>query len=310
MTNSLTVKKRISGRDKHKMLSCYIILLPSIIGFLVFTLYPMLWAASKSFFYYTGTPSQTKFVGIENFIRIVTKDTVYWNTWLNTFMFAIGKLPIELPLAMLVAICLHGRLKGAGFYRTMFYLPCVISVAIVGLIFTNLFDYFGFINAWLVKLGVIKEPIEWFTNYGTAMTALIFGAVWNTFGTNVLYFLAAMANVPEELYESARLDGASGWTTFWKITLPMMAPVLQTILLLSLTGTIHTSDYILVTTNGAPHGSTFTVMAYIVSKFVPGFADAAVNIGYGCAMSIITSVLMVAVALTYSKLSNKMQNIY
>lgn len=129
MTNSLTVKKRISGRDKHKMLSCYIILLPSIIGFLVFTLQSYAVGGVKGVPLLHGTPSQTKFVGIENFIRIVTKDTVYWNTWLNTFMFAIGKLPIELPLAMLVAICLHGRLKGAGFYRTMFYLPCVISVA-------------------------------------------------------------------------------------------------------------------------------------------------------------------------------------
>ena len=310
MTNSLTVKKRISGRDKHKMLSCYIILLPSIIGFLVFTLYPMLWAMHKAFFYYDGTPSLTRFAGLDNFIKIFTTDAAYWKTWAHTFMFAVGKLPIELPFAMLIAVCLRSKIKGTGFFRTMYYLPCVIGAAIVGLITTNMFDYFGFINAWLLRLGIIKKNIAWFSNAGTAWEALIIGAVWNTFGTNVLYFLAAMANVPEELYESARLDGASGWTTFWKITLPMMAPVLQTILLLSLTGTIHTSDYILVTTNGAPHGSTFTVMAYIVSKFVPGFADAAVNIGYGCAMSIITSVLMVAVALTYSKLSNKMQNIY
>lgn len=310
MRKSLTAKRTMSGRDRHKTISCYAILTPQLIGFCVFTLYSTLWAASKAFFYYTGTPSQTRFVGIENFIRIFTTDATYWKTWLNTFMFAIGKLPIELPLAMLIAVCLHGKLKGAGFYRTMFYLPCVISVAIVGLIFTNLFDYFGFINAWLVKLGMIAEPIEWFASYGTAMVALIVGAVWNTFGTNVLYFLAAMANVPEELYESAKLDGANGWTTFWKVTLPMMAPVLQTILLLSINGTIHTSDYILVTTNGGPHGSTYTVMSYIVSKFVPGFAGAEVNIGYGCAISIITSILMIVVALTYSKLSKKMQNIY
>lgn len=310
MQTSLNKKRKFLGRDKEKIISCYLILSIPIIGFLVFTLYPNLWAASKSFFYYTGTPSQTRFIGFENYARIFSSDKTYWKTWVNTFMFAIGKLPIELPLAMLIAVCLRGKLKGAGFYRTMYYLPCVISVAIVGLVFTNLFDYFGFINAWLIKLGFIQEPIEWFANYGTALFALVIGAVWNTFGTNVLYFLAAMSNVPEELYESAKLDGASGWTTFWKITLPMMSPVLQTILLLSINGTIHTSDYILVTTNGAPHGSTYTVMSYIVSKFVPGFAEASVNIGYGCAISIVTSILMIIVALVYSKLSKKMQNIY
>lgn len=295
---------------RQKTVACYGLLSTQIIGFFVFSLYPILWAIHKAFFYYNGTPSFTKFVGIDNFITLFTQDATYWKTWLNTLLFTLGKLPIELSLAMLIALCLRNKLKGAGFFRAMYYLPCVISVAIVGLIFTNLFDYFGFINAWMMRLGMIKEPIEWFSKYPTAMTALITGAVWNTFGTNVLYFLAAMANIPEELYECALLDGAPKWTVFRKITLPMMAPVLQTILLLAINGTIQTSDYILVTTNGAPSGSTYTVMSYVVGKFVPGFADAGVNIGYGCAMAFVTSVMMVFIALGYSKLSKKMQNIY
>ncbi len=298
------------SRKMHKTLSCYAILTPQLIGFVIFTMYSTLWAASKAFFYYTGTPSATKFIGLDNFIDIFTKDATYWKTWVNTFMYCIGKLPIELPLAMLIAICLRNKLKGAGFFRTMYYLPCVISVAIVGLIFTNLFDYFGFVNAWLVKLGFINEPMEWFSSYGTAMVALIIGSVWHSFGTNVLYFISALANIPEELYECAKIDGATPWTTFWKITLPMISPIFQTILLLSINGTIHESEYILVTTNGAPHGSTYTVMSYIVGKFVPGFASGEVNIGYGCAMAIITSTLMVLIALTYNKLSDKMKNIY
>lgn len=303
-------KKRMNRRQLHKTVSCYGILSTQLIGFVVFSLYPILWAATKAFYYYDGTPSKTRFVGLGNFTTIFTTDTAYWRSWLNTFIFAIGKLPIELTLAMLVALCLHRKLKGAGFFRAMFYLPCVISVAIVGLMFTNLFDYFGFVNAWLLKLGFIKQNVEWFSHTWTAMAALILGSVWNTFGVNVMYFLAAMANVPKEVYESAELDGASKWTTFWKITLPMMSPVLQTILLLAINGTIQTSDYILVTTNGAPHGSTYTVMSYIVGKFVPGFAEQGVNIGYGCAVALLTAVFMMLIALGYSKLSKKMQEIY
>lgn len=296
----------LESRSGQKTLTCYAILAPQILGFFVFTLYPMLWAASRAFFFYNGTPSQTHFVGLQNFIRIFTEDTAYWKTWLNTLIFTFGKLPLELPLAMILALLLHGKVKGSGFYRTVYYLPCVISGAIIGVMFSNLFDYFGFINAWLVKLGFAQEPIDWFANYNTALTALVLGATWNTFGTNVLYFMAAMANIPEDMYESAKLDGASGWTTFWKITLPLMAPVLQTILLLSINGTLHVGEFILVTTNGAPGGSTYTVMAYLVGKFVPGFADVDVNIGYGCAMSLLTSILMIFIALGYMKMSKKM----
>ncbi len=297
-------------RGRKKTLQCYLIMSTQIIGFFVFSMYPLCWAAQKAWFFYSGTPSQTHFVGWDNFITIFTRDATYWTTWLTTIEFAIYKIPIELTLAMAIALCLHGKLKGAGFFRTMYYMPCIVSVAIVGLVFTNLFDYFGFINAWLIRLGLISKNIDWFASKATAMGGLVAGSIWNTFGTNVLYFIAALSNIPEEVYESAKLDGASGWTIFRKITIPLMGPILSTILLLSINGTLHTSDYILTFTNGAPHGSTFTVMAYQVSKFLPGFADAGVNIGYGCAMGIVSSLFFIAIALGYRKLSAKLQNMY
>ena len=305
-----TEKKKHLSRKARKTLSCYAILSPQIIGVLVFSLYPILWAASKAFYYYTGTPSATRFVGFDNFLKIFTIDSTYWQTWGNTLLFAFGKLPLELPFALLVALCLRKGLKGAGFFRAAFYLPCVISIAIVGLIFTNLFDYFGLINAWLTKLGLIEAPIEWFSNPWMARFALIIGSIWSSFGINVLYFISALANVPEELYECARLDGASRWVMFRKITLPMIAPVFSTILLLAINGTLQTSEYILATTRGAPGGSTYTVMSYVVNRFVPGFAEVNTNVGYGCALSLVTAVLMGLIAVLYSKLTAKLQNIY
>lgn len=302
-------KKKFSRKTK-RTLACYAILSPQLIGFFVFSLYPILWAASKAFYYYNGTPSATRFTGLVNFIRIFTVDKSYWRTWGNTLLFTFGKLPVELPLALFIALCLRNRLKGAGFFRAVFYLPCVISVAIVGLIFSNLFDYFGFINAWLMRLGLTEAPVDFFSDPRLARLALIIGSVWSSFGVNVLYFIAALSNVPEELYECAKLDGASGWMTFRKITLPMIAPVFSTILLLAINGTLHTSEYILVTTKGAPHGSTYTVMAYVVDKFVPGFAEAGVNVGYGCALALVTAVMMGLIAVLYSKLTARLQEIY
>lgn len=302
-------RKRLSQKTK-KTLQCYGILSTQLIGLVVFTLYPIAWAAQKAFYYYYGVPSDMRFVGMQNFIRAFT-DEAYWQSWLVTIVFTIGKLPLELPLSMLLALALSRKIKGAGFFRAMYYLPSVISVVVVGLTFTSLFDYFGFINAWLTKFGIIEKNIDWFSETSTAMLVLLIGSVWNTFGVNVLYFMAALSNVPKELYESAKIDGAGSWVTFWKITVPMMGPVLQVILLLAINGTLHTGDYILATTNGAPYSSTYTVIAFQTGKFLPGFGETGViNIGYGCAISIITSIIMVIVALVYSKLSKRLQNIY
>lgn len=173
-----------------------------------------------------------------------------------------------------------------------------------------MFDYFGFVNAWLIKAGLITKEIDWFSSTFNAMTALTVGSIWNSFGTNVIYFMAALSNIPEELYEATYIDGAGKMRTFFKITLPLMSPVLQTIILLAVNGTLQCNDYILVTTVGAPGGTTNTVMAHITNSFLPGFAKGDVNIGYGCAMSLVTSALMCCFAGLYMKLSQKMSNIY
>ena len=306
--NKTANKQKSRKRSRERV--AYLMLSPQIIGFFVFSLYPILWAFHKAFYYFNGIPQDTYFVAIENFKRVLFEDAQYWNSWLTTFKFAIYKMPFELSLALIIAIFLTKNIKGKGMYRALYYLPHIISVAIVGLIFSNLFDYFGFINAWLIKLGIIETEISWFAEFSTSMTVLVIAGIWSTFGINVLYFIAALSNVPDELYEAAELDGAGAWRKFKNITIPMIAPVFQTIILLSLNGTLHTSDLMLTLSGGAPAGKTFTVMSHQVSQFVPGFATGVVNIGYGCAMSIITSILMGAIALGYNRFSNKMQNLY
>lgn len=309
--STLTLRKGgMSTAKKKEALQCYLMISTQIIGFLVLTVYPMIWAARYAWFYYDGVPSNTHFVAFENFITIFTKDAMYWKTWVTTFLYAVIKLPIELPLAMLLAILLNRKLKGTSAFRALFFLPHIISVAIVGLIFTNMFDFFGTINGILLKFGFITEGINWFDNKVTALLVIALASSWSTFGINMIYFLGALQTIPEDLYEVAELEGMSKFKQFFKITLPMIAPVAQTVLLLAINGTLHANELILVMTGGAPGGSTFTVMSYIVKKFVPGFAETQVNIGYGCALAIVTSIIMCIVAGLYSKLSKKMSEVY
>lgn len=280
-----------------------------IIGFLVFSVYPILWTFRWSFFSYQGIKSTAAFVGLQNFKSLFTTDLTYWKTWITTIEFAVCKVPLELILAMLLALILTKDIKGKGFFRSAYYMPNVLSVAIIGVIMSNLFGYYGIINYALAKLGIVKEGIDWFATKPTSMAVLVIGSIWNTFGTNVLYFMAALSNVPKDVYESAAIDGANGVQQFFKITLPLIIPVGKIILLLSIIGTLGVNEYILVVANGAPAGETNTVMSYMTSQFVPGFAGANPPIGYGCAMGLITSVLFVFIALMQNKLNKKMDNI-
>ena len=299
----------IKGERRTEARWCYLMLALPIIGFLVLSVYPILWTFRWAFFSYSGIKSQAAFVGLENFKALFTTDLTYWKTWITTLEFAVCKVPIELTLAMFLALILTQNIKAKGFFRSAYYMPCVISVAIIGVIMSNLFGYFGIINYALDKIGLIEGGVDWFASKATSMAVLVIGSIWNTFGTNVLYFMAALANVPKDVYESASIDGANGAQQFFKITLPLILPVGKIILLLSIIGTLGVNEYILVVANGAPAGKTYTVMSYMTSQFVPGFAGANPPIGYGCAMGLITSLMFVLIALAQNKLNKKMDNV-
>ena len=307
MSTVSRTKNKISLSDSTQ---CYLLISLQIIGFFVFTIYPIIWAISKSWFYYDGVAANTSFVGWDNF-AIAFTDSKYWSSWLVTFKYTALKICIEIPIALILATLLSIRkLKGADFFRSMFFLPNIISTAIIGVMISNLFDYFGVMNRLLSSLGIINAPVDWFANSNTALGVLVGGSAWNTFGVNILYFCAAINNIPKDMYEAADIDGAGKLTQFFKITIPMIAPVASTILLLAINGTLHVGEYIIVTTGGGPAGTTHTVGSYLINAFLPGFAGTSVNIGYGCTLALITTIIYSLIAVIYTKLTKKMQNLY
>ncbi len=289
---------------------CYAMLATQIIGFFTLSIYPIIWTFRWCTYYYNRIPSATRFVGFKNF-QTLFADKAYWQGWLTTLEFTLLKIPIEIPLALLLAVLLARKgLKGRGFFRSMYYMPTVISGAIIGLIFSSMFASDGIINAWLMDLGLVGKRIGWFGSKATSMGVLVGSSIWNTFGTNVIYFVAALSNVDESLYESATLDGANKWQSFIHITLPGIAPVFQTILMLSIIGTLGTNDFVIMMSGGAPGGQTHTVMSYMTTKYTPGFADTVTpNIGYGSAASIITAIIFATISILYNKLSGKMNKV-
>ncbi len=302
--NTLSKLQRSTERQ------CYTMLALPLIGFFVFTLYPMGWAISKAFYYFNNIPNETKYVGLKNFVDIFTRDAVFWKTWVTTFEFALLKLPFEVPMALVLAVLLSKINKGKSLFRTAYFVPSVIATSLSAVIFNNLFQYFGFFNDILMKLGWIAKPIDWYANRGFAMIMLVIGSVWSSFGINVLYFTAALSNVPKDVYEAASLDGAGPVQSFFFITIPMIAPVFQTILLLAINGTLHTAEYVLVMTGGGPGNLTHTSGSYIFANYAPGYAEPKVNIGYGCALSLVSAVIFALVAILFNKFSERMKNVY
>lgn len=281
------------------------------IGFLLFSVYPIIWVLRWSFFKYNGY-SEPIFVGLGNFIRVFTRDPAYWDSLKNTFLIAGMKMVFEIPLALVLAVFLNNKIKGSSFFRVVFFLPSVFSIAVVGLIFSILFGaYNGIVNAILKNMGLITQNISWFSDKGHAMFVIILVSLWTTFGLNMIYFLMGLQNISKSLYECAAIDGANEMQQFFYITLPLVAPILQLVLMLSVLGTMKMTDLILVLTNGAPGGSTEVVMTYIFKYFFSYGESAAMEVqfGYASSMAVVTAVILGIVTLIYLKVSKKMQEV-
>lgn len=285
-----------------------LMLAPMLIGFFLFTYAPIGYILRYAFFKSNGF--KETFIGLENFVRVFTRDLPYWKSLNNALILTFGKLAVEIPLALFLAVLLNKGRKGTGFFRVAFFLPTVISAAIAGLIYSLMFGSFnGIVNEILQSAGLIERSINWFSTKGTALFVVGFASVWNNFGINMIFFLMALQSVPKELYECADLDGVNPIQRFFKITLPMIGPTFQVVLLNAIVGSLKMADLILSTTNGQPGGKTEVVMTYVFKYFF-GYDGRAIEIGYASAMAIVTAVILALISSIYMKLSNKLGNSY
>lgn len=287
-----------------------LMLLPMAIGFALFVLYPILWVIRWAWFNYDGYTTPI-FIGFENFIRAFSRDPAFWRSLGNTMYIAVIKLLIEIPLAMILASFLNGKIRGRTVFRVSYFLPSVLSVAVVGLIFSIMFSsYNGIINALLRSLGFIRKNINFLGRRDNAFFVIILVSLWTSFGLNMIYFIMGYQNIPKELYECASIDGANVVQQFIHITVPMVAPVLQLVIMLSFLGTLRMTDLILVLTNGAPGGTTEVVMTYIFKYFFQyGEAMTRTQFGYASALAVITAIILAVITLIYLRMSRKMKEI-
>lgn len=300
ISESKTRKNRLQKKD---YIWCYIFILPQIIMYLVFTMWPILASYYFGFFNWNGIGWPTEFIGFQNFVEVL-KDSYFWSAFKNSMIYTVGLVVIVVPTSLIVAIILNSpKLKFAVFFRTMFFLPVVLTMAIIGIIMKNIFAFEGgFLNSVLEKVGLIDEPINWLGTTSLAMVALIMVGVWKGFGIKVIYWLAGLQTLPKELYEAAKVDGANIFQQFYYITLPLLIPFLVVITFFQTVWAFNVFDLVKTFTNGGPFFGTDVVPLYIyryafeIEGGLPrmGFASAA-GIVYGLATMIISIILGVLV---------------
>jgi multiple sugar transport system permease protein len=273
----------------------YLFLMPTAILFTLFTIWPILASYWYSLLNWNGFERQGTFIGLANY-REVMRDPWFWNSFKNTFLFMFVTLPIRVGLAFVAAVFLNNkRLPFSNLFRTMLFLPVVTTMAIVGVVMVFVFDPAGGpINLILFRLNLIDRPIDFLGRSSTALYTAMGVHIWKWFGITLIYWLASLQTVPEELYEAAQVDGANAPQMFWYITMPMLIPFAIIIVLITALDTLRVFDLILTLTGGGPAFRTEVVEVYIYRW---AFAATIPRLGYASAAAVFFGVATLFLAL-------------
>ena len=274
----MKMKKNTAFSIYKESVAGYVFILPFIMGFLAFSAIPIVISFGLSFTEYDvlGTP---KFIGIDNYVRMFTDDAKVWKTFGVTFFYAVVSVPLKLAMALLVALLFTRTTRFSGFMRGVYYLPSIMGGSIaVAVLWRRLFASDGVINAILSFLG-LPGDIAWLGRKDTAIWTLIILSVWQ-FGSSMLIFLAGLKQIPASLYEAAMVDGCSRVRQFFKITLPMLTPVLFFNLVQQMINAFMAFTQSYIITNGGPRDST---RFYCVYQYQRAFEFH--EMGYASAMA-------------------------
>ncbi|RMH50143.1 MAG: sugar ABC transporter permease [Bacteroidetes bacterium] len=262
---------------------------PYVVHLAIFFGYPLLFACVLVFHRWDiVTPME--FVGLKNFLRLM-QDDLFFRALLNTGLFLAIHIPLQIVVALFFAELLNQKLRGRAFFRTIYFLPVVVSGVVITILFQQLFSYeTGYVNQVITALG--GERVPWLVSPAWAMPSIALMATWKNVGFYVILFLAGLQNIPASMYEVAHLEGATTWQRWWHVTLPLLNPVMVTVLVLSTIGgfSLFIEPYVL--TGGGPMDSTLSALLYIYNQ-----AFYFNHMGYAAALGLFFALVILVVVL-------------
>jgi len=286
----LSVRQNLTG---------WIFILPATALIIAFNFYPIVQAFLLSL--KSGVGVNLHYAGFVNYQRLLS-DSLFRTALGNVFTFLIIQVPIMLLLALILASALNNpNIKFRGLFRTALFLPAATSLVSYAIVFRSLFSLNGFVNAALLKLNLIDAPINWIGQPWTAKLVIILALTWRWTGYNMIFYLAALQNIDRSIYEQALIDGANAVTRFFKITLPMLRPIILLTAILSTNGTLQLFDEPMNLTNGGPANATLSISQYIYRlsfQYAPRFP-------YAAAISFVVFVLVAILAMIQMRVGDK-----
>jgi multiple sugar transport system permease protein len=283
-----------SSQKRQDLLTAYLCLLPWMVGFLSFVVGPMLFSLGLSFFE-SDLLTRTYFNGGENYAELF-QDPLFWQSLKVTFLYAFTTVPLGTTAALLIATLLNQRIAGLGLWRTIYYLPTVISGVAVSLLWLQIFNpRAGLINNFLSLFGA-SGP-NWLYDSDWALSALVIMSIWGV-GANMLLYLAGLQGIPTHLYEAAYIDGANSWQRFRTVTIPMLSPTIFFNVTISLIGAFQFFTQAFVMTKGGPNNATLSMVLYLYNK-----AFGQVRFGYASAVAWVLFAIIISFTLLFQYLS-------
>lgn len=290
---SITAKQKAAG---------WLYLAPATLLIFIMSFWPIIQAIFTSF--KVGPSANMKWAEpiFYNYSRMF-QDKIFLTSVKNTFLYLIIEVPIMLVFAMLLAQLLNNKhLKFKGFFRTCVFLPCATSLVSYALIFKSLFATQGLVNSVLVKLGILETNFNFLGTAWSAKIVIIIALIWRWTGYNMVFFLAGLQNIEYSVYEAAKIDGANGWQTFWRITVPLLKPTIVMTAIMSINGTLQLFDESMNLTKGGPANSTITMSHYIYDN---SFGEGVANFGYASALSFVVFIMVAILAFINLKVGDK-----
>lgn len=285
--------------ERKRKTTGWFFVMPAVILIFAMSFYPMIKAFYLSF--HTGFGATQKFVGLYNYSRLLN-DSLFKTALGNTFIYLILQVPIMLVLALILASLLNDpHLKGKAFFRTAIFLPCATSLVSYAIIFRSMFGLDGFVNAILTKLNIIAAPVNWLGQTWPARIIIVIAITWRWTGYNMIFYLAGLQNIDPTVYEAAKIDGASSYKRFTKITIPLLKPIILLTTIMSTNGTLQLFDETVNLTNGGPANTTLSISHYIYKlsfEYSPQF-------GYAATISYIVFILVAILACIQMKVGDR-----
>ncbi|HUV04993.1 MAG TPA: sugar ABC transporter permease [Armatimonadota bacterium] len=291
-------KRRLGKLARGEAIDCYMFISPWVIGFLIFTLGPMLFSIGLSFCRW-DIFRPADFVGLENY-RKLTADPLFVKSLANTLFYAAFAVPIGIAGALGLSMLLNQKIRGISIYRTIYYLPAILSGVAVALLWRWILnpDY-GVLNAILADVFGIAHPPQWLMDESWSKPSLILMSLWGV-GGGMVIFLAGLQGIPEQLYEAAQIDGANVLQRFRHITLPMLSPVIFFNLIMGVIASFQVFTQVYIMTGGGPANST---LFYVLYLFNNGFRF--FKMGYASALAWVLFVIIMGVTLIQFKLARR-----